>query len=297
MSRHEVKGLDLHPGATAKSRTFSDVLGVVRTGVVCVLFIAMILVWAFPVIWVILTSLKSRTEIFTVPPTILFHPTLTHYVDALRAHDILPSIVNSILVASGTTIVTLLIAVPAGYAFSRIRFPFRARLSFFTLIAQMAPPIGLIIPYFLLLNQIRMLDTYTGLIAIHMTLTVPFSIWLMVTYFQDLPTSLEEAAMMDGVSPFNTFLKVVLPNAWGGIGVTAIFAFIESWNEFLYAVVLTGSKTKTAPVAIFGFLAAEESRWGPFTATGVMIMAPVIVVALIAQRHIVKGMTLGATKG
>lgn len=261
------------------------------------LFILMILIWAFPVIWVILTSLKSRTEIFTIPPTIFFSPTWVHYLDALSAHDILPSIVNSILVASGTTLVTLLIAVPAGYAFSRIRFPFRDKLSFFTLIAQMAPPIGLIIPYFLLLNQVRMLDTYTGLIAIHMTLTVPFSIWLMVTYFQDLPTSLEEAAMMDGVSPFQTFLKVVLPNAWGGVGVTAIFAFIESWNEFLYAVVLTGSHTKTAPVAIFGFLAAEESRWGPFTATGVMIMAPVIAVALLAQRHIVKGMTLGATKG
>jgi ABC-type glycerol-3-phosphate transport system permease component len=257
----------------------------------------MILVWAFPVIWVILTSMKHRTEIFTIPPTIFFTPTLTHYVDALTGNDILPGIVNSFVVASGATIVTLLIAVPAGYAFSRIRFPFRDRLSFFTLIAQMAPPIGLIIPCFLLLNRMRMLDTYTGLIAVHMTLTVPFSIWLMVTYFQDLPSSLEEAAMLDGVSPFNTFLKVVLPNAWGGIGVTAIFAFIESWNEFLYAVVLTGSNTKTAPVAIFGFLAAEESRWGPFTATGVMIMAPVIVVALIAQRHIVKGMTMGATKG
>lgn len=279
-----------HEGASEAIRIFRSIL-------IYVLFIAMILIWAFPVIWVILTSLKHRTEIFTIPPTILFTPTVMHYVDALGAHDILPSIVNSLLVALGTTIVTLLIAVPAGYAFSRVRFPFRDRLSFFTLIAQMAPPIGLIIPYFLLLNRMRMLDTYTGLIAIHMTLTVPFSIWLMVTYFQDLPTSLEEAAMLDGVSPFITFLKVVLPNAWGGIGVTAIFAFIESWNEFLYAVVLTGSNTKTAPVAIFGFLAAEESRWGPFTATGVLIMAPVIVVALIAQRHIVKGMTLGATKG
>jgi multiple sugar transport system permease protein len=278
-------------------KKISEAFRVLRAILVCGLFIVMILTWAFPVIWVILTSLKSRTEIFTIPPTIFFKPTWVHYLDAISGHDILPSIVNSLLVASGTTLVTLLVAVPAGYAFSRIRFPFRDRLSFFTLIAQMAPPIGLIIPYFLLLNQVRMLDTYTGLIAIHMTLTVPFSIWLMVTYFQDLPTSLEEAAMMDGVSPFNTFLKVVLPNAWGGVGVTAIFAFIESWNEFLYAVVLTGSSTKTAPVAIFGFLAAEESRWGPFTATGVMIMAPVIAVALLAQRHIVKGMTLGATKG
>ena len=280
-----------------KHEGISGAFRILRTILVYGLFMLMILVWAFPVIWVILTSMKHRTEIFTIPPTIFFTPTLAHYADALTGNDILPGIVNSFLVASGATIVTLLIAVPAGYAFSRIRFPFRDRLSFFTLIAQMAPPIGLIIPCFLLLNRMRMLDTYTGLIAVHMTLTVPFSIWLMVTYFQDLPSSLEEAVMLDGVSPFDTFLKVVLPNAWGGIGVTAIFAFIESWNEFLYAVVLTGSNTKTAPVAIFGFLAAEESRWGPFTATGVMIMAPVIVVALIAQRHIVKGMTMGATKG
>jgi multiple sugar transport system permease protein len=268
-----------------------------RSVIVLSLYVLMILIWAFPVFWVILTSLKSRTEIFTLPPTIFFRPTIEHYIEALLEHDILQGIINSLIVACGATFITLLIAVPAGYAFSRVRFPFRARLSFFALLAQMAPPIGLIIPCFLLLSRFRMLDTYGGLIAVHMTLTVPFSIWLMITYFQDLPPSLEEAAIMDGVSPFNMFLKVALPNAWGGVGVTAIFAFIESWNEFLYAVVLTGSKTKTAPVAIFGFLAAEESRWGPFTATGVLIMAPVIMIALVAQRQIVKGMTMGATKG
>ena len=131
----------------------------------------------------------------------------------------------------------------------------------------------------------------------HLTLTLPFSIWLMITYFQDIPVELEESAAIDGASPFLTFMKVILPTAWGGVAVTAIFAFIESWNEFLYAAVLTGSDTKTVPVAIFGFLAAEESRWGPFTATGVMIMAPVIIVALFAQRNIIQGMTLGATKG
>ncbi len=268
-----------------------------RSGLVFSLYGIMILVWAFPVIWVILTSLKKREEIFTLPPTIFFHPTIIHYVEALLDQDILSGIINSLLVACGTTLLTLLVAVPAGYAFSRVRFPFRDRLSFLALLAQMAPPIGLIIPCFLILSRLGMLDTYSGLIIVHMTLTVPFSIWLMITYFQDLPLSLEEAAMVDGVSPFDTFLKVALPNVWGGVGVTSIFAFIESWNEFLYAVVLTGSETKTAPVAIFGFLAAEESRWGPFTATGVMIMAPVILVALVAQRQIVKGMTMGATKG
>lgn len=268
-----------------------------RSIIVSGLYFLMIFIWAFPVFWVVLTSFKGRTEIFTLPPTIFFIPTIEHYIEALMTHDILSGVVNSFIVACGVTFITLVISVPAGYAFSRIQFPFRDRLSFFALIAQMAPPIGLIIPCFFLLSRVRMLDTYTGLIAIHMTLTVPFSIWLMITYFQDLPRSLEEAAIMDGVSHFNMFRKVALPNVWGGVGVTAIFAFIESWNEFLYAVVLTGSRTKTAPVAIFGFLAAEESRWGPFTATGVLIMAPVILVALLAQRQIVRGMTMGATKG
>lgn len=263
-----------------------------------ILFVSMILIWVFPVIWVILTSFKSRTDIFTLPPKIFFSPLFEHYIEAfVRSSDITHGTFNSILVATATTIITLLVAVPAGYAFSRVTFRFRSQLSFFSLMTQMAPPMGMIIPYFFILSRTDMLDSYTGLIAIHMTLTVPFSIWLMITYFQDIPVSLEESAAIDGASPFTTFFRVVLPTAWGGVGVTAIFAFIESWNEFLYAVVLTGSHTKTVPVAIFSFLTTEESLWGPFTATGVTIMAPVILVALFAQRQMIKGMTLGATKG
>ncbi len=263
-----------------------------------VLFSAMILIWAFPVLWVILTSFKQRTDIFALPPKIFFDPTVEHYIEAfIRSGDIALGTFNSIIVATATTLFTLLLAVPAGYAFSRVTFKFRSQLSFFALISQMAPPIGLIIPYFFILSRTQMLDSYTGLIAIHMSLTVPFSIWLMITYFQDLPVSLEESAAIDGASPFATFFRVVLPTAWGGVGVTAIFAFIESWNEFLYAVVLTGSRTKTVPVAIFSFLTTEESLWGPFTATGVTIMAPVIFVALFAQRQMIKGMTMGASKG
>ena len=262
------------------------------------LFALMILTWVFPVLWIILTSFKVRTDIFTLPPKIFFNPTVEHYIEAfIRTSDIAFGIFNSVVIATVTTFLTLLVAVPAGYAFARVTFKFRSQLSFFALISQMAPPIGLIIPYFFILSRTRMLDSYTGLIAIHMTLTVPFSIWLMITYFQDLPISLEESAAIDGASPFTTFFRVVLPTAWGGVAVTAIFAFIESWNEFLYAVILTGSRTKTVPVAIFSFLTTEESLWGPFTATGVTIMAPVIFVALFAQRQMIKGMTLGATKG
>lgn len=255
-----------------------------------------ILIWAFPVLWVILTSLKPRTEIFTVPPTILFRPTLEHYAEALRTHGIVPSIRNSLVIACLGTSLALLVAVPAGYAYGRLRFRLRAHLAFYTLFTQMAPPIGMVIPYFLVLNRLRMLDTYVGMVTIYLTFTVPFSVWLMITYFQDLPPELEEAAAVDGASRLTTFLRIMVPQVRGGIAVAAIFAFIDSWNEFLYAVVLTGTTTRTATVAIFSFLAAEESRWGPFTATGVMIMAPVILVALVAQRHILKGLSLGAIK-
>ncbi len=281
--------------ATARRR--SQAWKGIRAAVTYALYVFVLLLWAFPVIWVLLTSLKRRTDMFTLPPTLIFEPTLEHYVEALTSFDIVHSVFNSAVVAFVTMALTLALAVPAGYAFSRVQFRLSRELSFFALLTQMAPPLAIVIPYFFLLNQVRMLDTYTGLIATHITLTLPFSIWLMITYFQDIPRALEESAAIDGVSPFNSFFKVILPNAMGGVGVTAIFSFIESWNNFEYAVVLSGTDTKTAPVAIFGFLAAEESRWGPFTATGVLIMGPVIVVALIAQRQLIRGLTIGATKG
>ncbi|MGH2560013.1 MAG: carbohydrate ABC transporter permease [Thermomicrobiales bacterium] len=261
------------------------------------LLVVVILIWAFPVLWVILTSLKPRTAIFTSPPTLLFVPTLDHYQEALNTHGILSSIKNSLIITVGSTVLALLVAVPAAYAYARLRFRLKTTLSFYTLFMQMAPPIGLLIPYFFALNELRMLDSYLGMITIYLTFTIPFSVWIMITYFQDVPRELEEAATVDGASRFGAFARIVLPQVRGGVAVTAIFAFINAWSEFLYAVVLTGPDTQTATVAIFSFLAAEESRWGPFTATGVMIMAPVVAVALVAQRQIVQGLSLGGVKG
>ncbi len=262
-----------------------------------VLLIGSILVWAFPVLWVVLTSIKPRTDIFTNPPTLLFLPTLDHYEEALNARGIVDSIRNSLIVTVTSTVLALLVAVPAAYAFARLRFRFKTHLSFYTLFMQMVPPIGLLIPYFFALNRLRLLDSYLGLIVIYLTFTLPFSVWIMITYFQDVPAELEEAAAVDGASRFGAFARIVLPQVGGGIAVTAIFAFINAWTEFLYAVVLTGTNTQTATVAIFGFLGASESRWGSFTATGTMIMAPVVIVALVAQKQIVRGLSLGGVKG
>lgn len=253
-------------------------------------------IWAVPVLWVLATSLKARTDIFTLPPRLWFTPTLEHYRAALRTVDIPPSIVNSAVIASLTMLLTLLISVPAGYAYARVRFPWREPLFIYTLFTQMAPPVGFLIPFFLVLSKLRLLDTYTGILLIYLTITVPFAIWLVTTYFLDVPRELEEAALVDGCSRGAAFLRIVLPQAYGGIAVTAILSFINAWNEFVYASVLTGARVRMAPVAIFGFLTTEETLWGPFAATAVMIMGPVIVVAFAMQRHIVRGLTLGALR-
>lgn len=262
-----------------------------------VLLLSAVLIWSIPVLWVAITSIKPRSAIFTSPPTLLFIPTINNYLEVLRTGAIVSSIWHSLIISVLSTAMAMIVAVPAAYAFARLRFRGRSSLTFYTLLMQMAPPMGLLIPFYWALSRLKLLDSYTGLVSIYLTITVPFSVWLMMTYFAEIPVELEEAALVDGASRFAAFFRIVMPLARGGIAVTTIFAFINAWNDFLYAVVLSGPKTQPATVAIFSFLAAEESRWGPFTATGVLIMGPVIFIALIAQRHIVTGLSLGGIKG
>ncbi|MDR5698084.1 MAG: carbohydrate ABC transporter permease [Armatimonadota bacterium] len=261
-----------------------------------VAIVAAIAVWIVPVLWVLATSLKPRTDIFTLPPKLWFVPTLEHYRVALGTADILRGLANSAVVATVTMLLTLLIAVPAGYAYARVRFPYRQPLFFYTLFTQMAPPVGFLIPFFLALSRLRLLDTHLGIVLIYLSMSVPFAVWLMTTYFLDVPRELEEAALVDGCSRVRALLRVVLPQVYGGVAVTAILSFINAWNEFIYASVLTGARVRMAPVAIFGFLTTEETLWGPFAATAVLIMAPVVLLALLAQRQIVRGLTLGALR-
>ncbi|MGH7320118.1 MAG: carbohydrate ABC transporter permease [Candidatus Rokuibacteriota bacterium] len=273
-------------------------------GVAYAALLGALVVWALPVAWTVLTSFKPHQTIFATPPRFVFTPTLEHYLRTLdirtgrfvesTSGGIGPSIVNSAAVTAWTTLVTLVFAVPAGYAFARLRFRGRKPLAFYTLFTNMAPPIGLLIPYFFFLNRLRLMDTYVGLVGVYLTFSLPFAIWLMITYFEELPPELEEAAAVDGAGRFTTLWRIVLPQARGGVAVTAVFSFINAWNEFLYAAVLTGNQTRTATVALFGFISTEEHLWGAFTASGTMIMVPVIVIALVAQRQIVHGLTLGA---
>ena len=255
-------------------------------------------VWALPVVWALLTSFKTERDVLAYPPTIIFEPTLRNYRDVLfGSASILPNLLSSTIVAGASTALTLLFAVPAAYALARLEFPGRRASGFYVLAMQMLPPVGLIIPYYLALQKVGGLDTYWGLIVIYLTFSLPFAIWLLVSYFEDIPREMEEAALLDRAGRLRALWHVILPQVRGGIAVTTIFVFLNAWNEFLFAVVLGGNRVRPVTVAMFNFISVEQTLWAKLAAGAMLAMAPVILLGLIAQRHIVKGLTVGAVKG
>ena len=255
-------------------------------------------VWAFPVLWGLLTSFKTERDVLAYPPTLFFTPTLDNYREVIfGASSILPNLWSSIVVSCSTTLLTMLFAVPAAYALARLRYPGKRASGFYVLATQMLPPVGLIIPYYLVLQKIGGLDTYSGMTAIYLTFSLPFAIWLMVSYFEDIPLEMEEAALLDRAGRLRTLWYVILPQVRGGIAVTTIFVFLNAWNEFLFAVVLAGNDVRPVTVAMFNFISVEQTQWARLAAAAMLAMAPVILIGLAAQGHIVKGLTVGAVKG
>ena len=255
-------------------------------------------VWAFPVIWGLMTSFKTERDVLAYPPKFVFTPTLDNYREVVfGASSILPNLWSSIVVASGATLLTMLFAVPAAYALARLRYPAKKASGFYVLATQMLPPVGLIIPYYLVPQKIGGLDSFGGLIAIYLTFSLPFAVWLMVSYFEDVPFEMEEAALLDRAGRWGALWHVILPQVRGGIAVTTIFVFLNAWNEFLFAVVLGGNQVRTVTVAMFNFISVEQTQWARLAAGAMLAMAPVIIIGIFAQRHIVKGLTVGAVKG
>ncbi|HVJ75694.1 MAG TPA: carbohydrate ABC transporter permease [Casimicrobiaceae bacterium] len=255
-------------------------------------------VWAVPVLWGLLTSFKTERDVLAYPPVVIFAPTLANYREVLfGSASILPNLVSSMIVAGSATLATMLLAIPAAYALARLALPAKRAGGFYVLATQMLPPVGLIIPYYLALQKLGALDTYSGLVAIYITFSLPFAIWLMVSYFEDIPPEMEEAALLDRAGRLRALWHVILPQVRGGIAVTTIFVFLNAWNEFLFAVVLGGNRVRPVTVAMFNFISVEQTLWAKLAAGSMLAMAPVILLGLIAQKHIVKGLTVGAVKG
>lgn len=269
-----------------------------KQALLMVLGALLLAVWTIPILWGVLTSLKNEKEVLAYPPSVFFRPTLNNYYEVLFGPtNIVPNLTSSLVVSFATTALTIAIAVPAAYAFARLKLRGKRALGFYVLATQFVPPIGLIIPYFLILNRFGWLDTYRGFVLIYLTFSLPFAIWLLVSYFEDIPREMEEAALLDRASRLQSFWHVVLPQARGAIAVAVIFVFLNAWNEFLFAVVLGGAHVKTVTVSMYNYINTEQTQWAELAAAALMAMSPVVMLGLLAQKHIVHGLTAGAMKG
>jgi len=269
-----------------------------RAPALAIITLAFLLAWAFPIFWSVLNSFKTETDVLAYPPKLFFEPTLNAYREVLwGSQSILPNLWSSVIISVGTTIVTMILAVPAAYALARLRLPGKRFSGFYILATQMLPPVGIIIPYFIILRGIGWIDSYQGIILIYLSFSLPFAIWLMVSYFEDIPLEMEEAAAVDGASRLVTLWRIIIPQAKGGIAVTVVFVFLNAWNEFLFAVVLSGNTVRPVTIAMFNFVSVEQTLWAQLAAVSVIAMLPVVILGIAAQSQIVKGLTVGAVKG
>ena len=264
------------------------------------LWTLLVLVYAalvlFPVFWMVTIIFKPEIVMFERPTAWLFSPTLDHF-DYVIAAGFLKNLGTSIVVSTGSTVLVVLLGTPAAYAFARFEMWRRDDLFLFILATRMAPPVCLVIPFYLIFAKVGLVDTYVGLIIAYLTFNLSFYVWVLRSFCRDLPVELEESAMVEGYSRLQILVRITLPLLRPGIVATAVLCFIFAWNEFLFAFMLGGSTVKTLPVAIPTLITAQGVKWGEMAIVGIVALLPVIVAVFALQKHIVRGLTMGAVKG
>jgi multiple sugar transport system permease protein len=265
------------------------------------LLVLALLVALAPVYWMITISLKTELDQFAVPPKwFWFTPTLQHYYDAFVTRSFGQYLITSAMVALVSTLCALVIGTLAAYALTRFRLPYNLdrKLSLWILSTRMFPAIVTAVPLFLMMRDLRLLNTKASLIIVYTAFNLPFVVWMMRGFFAEVPRDLEEAALVDGDSRLGALVRVVLPLVSPGLAATAVFCLIVSWNEFLFALVLTQTDASmTLPVGIAGRVTQFEIKWGVMSAAAVVAMMPIMIFALAMQRYLVRGLSLGAVKG
>ncbi len=262
-------------------------------------FLGLVIVFlssVFPFYWMVTTSLKTRADALASPPIWFFEPTLQNYTEALFSHDVGAALLNSTIIASCTTALAILLGAPAAYALARFEFRGKRDLWFWYITNRMVSPIVLAVPVFLIARSLDLIDTHLVLILLYLTFTLPIVVWICTDQFRGVPVALDEAAKLEGAGPFRIFWKSNLPLAMPGIVVSAILSFIFAWNDLLYALVLTRTDARTAPLAATSFMSGYELPWGEIMATGTMIVLPMVVFALLVSKRLVQGLTMGAVK-
>ena len=269
------------------------------TGIEIVLLTLFAIVMLFPVLWMLETAIKETKDIYAVPAKVFtFGPNLDHLKDAFSSNSpVIKGFRNSVIVAGVSTIIATVLGVPAAWAYSRFKIPAKKDQLFFILSTRFMPPVVVVIPIFLMFRDLALLDTLQGLILVYAAFNLPFTIWMMKGFIDDVPAEYEEAAMLDGFSRFETFWRVTMPLLIPGIAATAVFALIFSWNEFVFAIFLiTDPDTRTAPPAIAGLIGGTTIDWGLVAASAMVFAVPVLIFAFLVRKHLVAGVTLGAVR-
>jgi ABC-type glycerol-3-phosphate transport system permease component len=270
----------------------------IKAGLIYVTLIALAFAFLLPLLWVLGLSLKTRPQVFSDPPLFLWWPTLENYYDVLTRANFLKAFANTLIVSACAVGLSLGVGVPAAYAFAR--FPFKGSgFMFFTLLVmRMLPPIAVLVPMYVLFSKIGLTTTHLSVVLAYSTFALPLVVWIMRGFFEDLPAELEESAWIDGASRFTAFWRVVLPLARPGMVAASILCLQLAWNDFLFAAVLTNNATQTLPVLMAGFSGGDSGvDWGGMTASGMLVILPVVLFSFAAQRHLVTGLSTGAVKG
>jgi len=259
-------------------------------------------IWTvLPMVWMIRISLMQKVDAFSMPPVFAFKPTLAHYFNLLSGRvlgtDFYKYYMNSALIAIGTTLLTLLIGGLAAFSFSRYRFKGDKFLAFAVIASRMLPPVAFAIPLFFLMRGWGTYDTRIGLILLYTAFHAPFATWMMKAFFDEVPKEIDEAALVDGCTRFGAFFRTTLPLAAPGFAATAIYNFILAWNEFLFSLIFTSSNSKTLSVVTLELIGEVGVEWGPMTATATLAVLPSMLFAIMAQKYLVRGLTMGAVKG
>ncbi len=251
----------------------------------------------FPMIWMYLNAFKQTVDIIKMPPDIIFIPTLKNFFRAIFEFKIHLPLINSIIISVASTVITIILASLASYGFTKIKSSLSNYAMIFCVVLRMIPVIIFLIPIYLMFVRAHFLNTYIGIIIVYVAFLLPFATWFLKGFFQKIPVELEEAAKIDGCSLGGILLRIIFPLAAPGIAVTSLFCFIGAWNEFLFALILTGRETRTLPVALSTFVGAFTVDLGIIFAGGIIATLPPILLTFLMSEKIIKGLTAGAIKG
>jgi multiple sugar transport system permease protein len=268
------------------------------TKIIVFVVITLALLWTLiPLAWIVLSSFKYEADQFSIPP--VWFPdklTLENYATFFGNSEFVSSLLNSFITTFFSTVIALGLGIPAAYALARFDWKHANTIAFVILLARMTPPIVMVLPFFMIARYLNISNTYIPIVIALSFFSVPFAVWMMRGFFEEIPRSIEEAAMIDGCTRFQSLRRIILPLVLPGVSATSILCALIAWNEFLFALVLTGQNTRTLPVLVNMFVSERNIEWGVMSAAAIITVIPMVIFGLLVQNNLVKGLTMGSSK-